>query len=485
MSEEKIEQVPGECELGALTILRNTQNYVGLEQSSTIVSRWSIANADMFNHGVCGEVQDRTTSPSDFTTAIDRHDGQGFNNPMYMSVNYRSPDVITKISSSVTSAVRVTSFGGFVNVADGPISLSTIGYGQEFFTAHVTFSDVEFGLFFSFPLLFQDSLGCMDEESDWDYYGLAVKGYGEFFGGTIVPHQRLDDDDDYVDFSNTITMESSTLTNYLLNQIRCDVGDEPVWSTDTGYMKCSESADTYNVTTVVNNCPISVIQSRFRPVGDFTNGDFFSRSEQWFDDFLPTQLLILNSDLDSKASILTSTGVVQTTTQVGFDVVEANNGTERILIMVVAIEALLALFFSMIYGIYGILNGSVRRKRGTTTNSEWFKVYGTVFALASILALGLIPVYIGWSSESEAENMAHNDVYIYTKTDTICSDATFGGEVASWCTTFATNVETLIVRSYVSTFESWYMGLAITSTIFGVVMLIVIIVVKTIYVIGE
>ena len=74
---------------------------------------------------------------------------------------------------------------------------------------------------------------------------------------------------------------------------------------------------------------------------------------------------------------------------------------------------------------------------------------------------------------------------IYTKTDTICSDATFGGEVASWCTTFATNVETLIVRSYVSTFESWYMGLAITSTIFGVVMLIVIIVVKTIYVIGE
>jgi len=486
-------QVTGECELKALTVSRIPKSLsVGNGEFPAILSSWSIANSNSLNEGhVCNGVGDRTTSYDDYIMALKREDSQGFNNPMYSEISYSSPGniIITKISSSVVSAKMITSYSGF----PGDKAPDTMGYGKEFFTSQVNFAVTDTSIVLSLPLLFHDSWGCFDEKSDLDYYGLAVKGFSEFLGGTVSVHFTKDEennaDEGYSTSSfNAITLEFEDLFNYYLNQMNCDIEEEPVL-TSAGYSICSSSVKT-NVTTIVNDCPISVLQSRFRAVGDFVNSDFSSRSEQWTDDLETIQLHILSNGVEASSNILTSTGgVLQTTTQVGFSITEANNETEWILVMVVAVESLLALFFSMTYAIHSICNGAHRRN-ATNTNlvintnrMDMYKVYGTICALAAWLVLGLIPVYIGWFSESDAENMAHNDVYLYTKSDTVCSD-TFSNDLQSWCTSFGTNVQTLLVRTYTSTFVDRYMDLAIASTFLGGLFLIVIFVANTKYVIG-
>lgn len=162
-------QVPGECELKELIVFRsNTSITVAIEQVSVVVASWSIGNSESLDEGdVCGEVDDRTTSVDDFDMALARGDGQGFGSLMYTRVSYQGAGgvVDTMISSSMVTGARVSSFSG----APSDVPPATMGYGRTFFTSHVNLGDVESGLRFSFPLLFHDPSGCLDEETDLDY----------------------------------------------------------------------------------------------------------------------------------------------------------------------------------------------------------------------------------------------------------------------------------------------------------------------------
>lgn len=497
--EDDAEQVPGECELKVLTVTHSsTTTAVAPEDFSFVFGSWSIGNSENFDEGeACGKVDDRTTSLAGFEQALERRDGNGFGNPMISQVTFKSVGGIvdTEISSSTVTATSVTSLSGAPN---DPMP-ATMGYGLTFYTSHVNFRDGD-GSQFSLPLLFHDSAGCLGEDVDLDVYSSAVLEYGNFLGGNVTSEMLSDDSDEAPvlrDRFNVILLSPDALNEYLITQLYCDVASAPVW-TEAGYAMCSDVAEFVlapdggtenpppmpNVTTSVNGCPISVLPARFMAVGDFVTGTFESRSSEWLDHVFPVQIAISSQSIDATASLLTATGlVIQSTTQVGFALPEANNSTEWVLVLVVAVEALFVIISALAVLAFSSLKGVVRR--GPTPRREWVKIIGTALALGALLVLGLYPVFVGWDSEQEAEDMAHNDVYVHIAETTVCGAASWEGDTTSfgqWCTTLRTASVSLLVRSYESTFEGRYADLAIASAVIGGVSWVAFFVTKTFFV---
>lgn len=473
--EDGDDQVPGECELKILTVLRSRPIVVATEDYSTLLASWSIGNSESFDEGeACGKVDDRTTSVTYFEQALERRDGKGFGNPIFSRVSYQGAGgvVDTKISSSTVTAISVTSSSG----APGDQAPATMGYGQTFYTSHVNFRDGD-GFQLSLPLLFHDPVGCLDEDIDLDVYGSAVVGYANSLGGNVTSVPAVEDADGALvrrERYDAILLSREALLDYLEMQAVCDVYSEPVW-TDAGYAICSDGliaalvAPTPNVTTLVGGCPISVLPARFLAVGDFISGTIDSRWSQWTEHLLRVQTKIVSQDMDAFASLGTAaSSVVQSSNQVGFPLPDANDSAEWVLILVVAVEALLVIGTALVVEVFPPPNGF--RRRGATLRREWLTMFGTVLALAAFLVLGLYPVFVGWESEREAADMAHNDVYTYTAETTVCGAASWQGDdsgLEQWCTSLRTISETLLVRSYASTFEGRYAGLAISSVVLG------------------
>lgn len=151
--------------------------------------------------------------------------------------------------------------------------------------------------------------------------------------------------------------------------------------------------------------------------------------------------------------------------------------------MVVAVESLFVVLTALAALAFSATKGFVRR--GPTPPREWAAVLGTVFVLGAFLALGLTPVFIGWASEQEAVEMAHNDVYSYSADESVCTEAVWQGDpfgLGEWCVTVRTSTETLLVRSYKSTFEGRYEALAVSSALLGGAPWITYAVMKTLFV---
>lgn len=487
--EDGDDQVPGECELKSLTVFRSQSIVVATEDFSTVFASWSIGNSESFDEGeTCGKVDDRTTSVTCFEQALERRDGKGFGNAIFSRVSYQGAGgvVDTKISSSTVTAISVTSSSG----APGDEAPATMGYGQTFYTSHVNFRDGD-DLQFSLPLLFHDPVGCLDEDIDLDVYGSAVVGYANSLGGNVTSVPAAEDADGALvvrERYDAIVLSLEALLDYVTMQAACDVGSEPVW-TDAGYAICSDGlivalvAPIPNVTTLVGGCPISVLPARFLAVGDFINGTFDSRLSQWNEHFLSVQTKILSQGVDASASLATAASpVVQTSTPVGFALPDANDSTEWVLILVVAVESLLVVFSALVSLAFSAPNGF--KRRGSTLRHDWVIIFGSVFALAGFLVLGLFPVFVGWESEQEAADMAHNDVFAYTAETTVCGAASWQGDdtgLGQWCTALRTSSETLLVRSYASTFEGRYAGLAISAAVAGGALWMAYVLMKTLF----
>ncbi|CAN0258135.1 unnamed protein product [Scytosiphon promiscuus] len=491
--------VPGECELKYLTVTYSLPMFTVLDGWSTEFSGWTIGIADGFDKGyACGKVDDRRTSLTGFEQALERRDGHGFGNPLFSRVIFRTLGRVidTKISSSEVTAISVDSFGG-------PQSYSapaTMGYGQTFYSSHVFFTnDVSIGQY-SFPVLFHDHSGCLGEGVDFDVYGSALVGYGNFWGGNLTSVTSGTDVDNNI-FSrtrdNVVMLSEEELSNYLYMQLYCDVSAEPML-TEAGYSMCSDSAGWYgapeagtlampipfpNVTTSVGGCPISVLPARFMAVGNFGTDTLESRINQWSENLIPVQTKMASQKIDALASVSRATSLVtQSSTQVGFALPEANNFTEWVLTLVVAVEALFVVLAALAALISSAPDGFVRR--GPTPRREWVMIVGGIFALGALLVLGITPVFFGWDSEKEAEGMAHNDVFYYVGDESMCFEASWDGDggLGQWCMSLRTTSVTLVVRWYVSTFNGRYAGLAISSAVLGGASWIAYVVLKTVYV---
>ena len=501
--EDGDEQVPGECELKALTASRSrSQSFVvAIEGFSPVFSSWSIANSESFDNGeLCGKAHDRTTPVTSFEQALERGDGRGFGSPLFYRMSFfqgAGGIVDTEISSSAVTAVKVTGVSG----APGDVPPATVGYGQTFYTSHVAFSD-DNGLLLSFPLLFHDHAGCLGDDVDLDVYSSAVLGYGSFLGGNVTSVPALDDDTDEFlasrDRYNSIFLGTEALLEYAATQALCDVTSAPVWTEEAGYAMCSGATEVFftsdgdiatsptfpNVTTSVGGCPISVLPARFVAVGDFIDGTLDSRLSQWPEAFTSVQRAIFSQNVDASAALETAVSpVVQSSTQIGFALPEANNSTEWVLVLVVAVESLFVVVTALAALVFSASNCFILR-RGSTPRREWVTILGAVFVLGAFLVLGLTPVFIGWASEQEAAEMAHNDVYHYTVDASVCAEATWEGDGAlgQWCVALRTSSSTLLVRSYVSTFEDRYAALAWCSAVLGGASWLTYAVLKTVFV---
>lgn len=431
-----------------------------------------------------------------FEQALERRDGHGFGSPLFPRVSYLGAGGIvdTEISSSTVTAVSVSSLSG----APGDETPAAMGYGQTFYSSHVFFGNGE-DLLLSFPLLFHDHSGCLGEEVDLDVYNSAVLGYGNSLGGNVTSVTAADDTDEVLvsrDRYNAILLSTEALLEYVSTQRLCDVTNAPVW-TEAGYATCSGAAGWGftsdgdiatsppfpNVTTSVGGCPISVLPARLMAVGDFIDGTFESRLSQWPEIFTRVQTAIFSQGIDAAAALDTAISpVVQSSTQVGFALPEANNSTEWVLVLVVAVESLFVVVTALAALVFSSTNGFIRR--GSTPRREWVTVLGAVFVLGAFLVLGLTPVFIGWASEREAADMAHNDVHHYTVEESVCAEASWEDDpgLGQWCVALRTSSSTLLVRSYASTFEGRYAGLAISSAVLGGASWIAFAVMKTFYV---
>lgn len=482
--EDDHEQVPGECELKSLTVERSEPIVVATEDFSVDFSSWSIGNSESFDEGeVCGKVDNRSTSVASFEQALERRDGNGFGNPILSRVSYQGAGgvVDTQITSSTVTTVSVTSNSG----APNDPTLDTVGYGRTFYTSLVMFRDSNGGSAV-LPLLFHDPVGCLGENIDLDVYGSAVLGYANFLGGNVTSVPATTDSFDslvILERDNVILLSPEALNDYVVTQVKCDLATEPVW-TEAGYAMCSELPQyaidgvvilqaVPNVTTVVNDCPVSVLPARFMAVGDFINGTFDSRFSQWGEDMRRVQARIVSDVVDAVATAYTAASpVIQSSTQIGFAIPDANDSTEWVLVLAVAIESLLVVLAALVPVAFAVWKGGFTRRNGTT-RQDWAKIVGSVIGLAAFLVLGLYPVFTGWESEQEAADMAHNDVYTRTSLTNVCGAASWQGDntgLGQWCTSLRTGSETLLVRSYASTFEGRYAALAKVSTALGAVL---------------
>lgn len=164
-----------------------------------------------------------------------------------------------------------------------------------------------------------------------------------------------------------ILLSEEALTDCAFTQALYDVTNAaPVW-TEAGYAMCGDVASDVtewilspdgdivtpepipNITTSVNDCPISVLPARFTAVVDFISGTFESRLSRWFDSFGTVQTGFFSQNIDAFAALSTAASpVVQSSTQVGFALPEANSFTEWVLVLVVAVESLLVVLSALV-----------------------------------------------------------------------------------------------------------------------------------------
>eukprot|EP00904_Undaria_pinnatifida_P011698 jgi/Undpi1/7659/HiC_scaffold_23.g10132.m1 len=432
---------------------------------------WSIANSETFDEGgACGDVSDRATSIDAFDSAIARLDGTGFGTLMYNTVSYqaagRRGEVDTSIQSSMVSNLVVRSFSGNLNEVP-PDSMS---YGGEFFSAHVNFGNLEDDNAFSLPLLFHTPSGCQGPDVSLDFYSAAALGFGDAIGGRIgyLPDVNETGPLDQMKGSQAIVFDTSaSLIGLALNQAFCDVSEPPSYG-PAAWAACSNGTAYVNTSVAVRGCEVLVSPARWIVIGDFFNQTAFERLDLWNAQFLPQQVAIVAGVLDYFSARDTATiSLAQGTTQVGFELESANDATEWALVLVVALEALFMVVALVISSSFVLWSGW-NNKRCKKTMKEAMVIAGKVASVAILLGLGFTPVYLARESESDAANMARNDVFNYLSETSTCFDAVWEGTLLNvWCVTTRLASNSLLVRSYTSTYLNRYDTLWWAATIVG------------------
>lgn len=466
-------QEPGECELDAMAVIRirDVPWTVAADGYDWTVSQWSIANAESFDEGgACGDVADRTTSVKAFDTAISRQDGTGFGTLMYNKAFYLATgvrgEVDTSIQSSMVSNLVIRSLGGNPN----EVPPDTMSYGGEFFSAHANFGNLDDDSVFSLPLLFHTPSGCQGADVSLDFYGAAALGFGEAIGGRIgyVPDVNDTGAQDQRTGSEVILLDtSSNLTGLVVNQVVCDVFEPPSYG-PAAWAECSTGTAYVNTSIVVSGCEVLVSPARWLVVGDFFNQTFNERIALWGELFFTQQEAILANVLDFVSAQGTATAnVVQATTQVGFELESANDTTEWALVLVVALEVLFMVIALVVSSLLDLWSAWPNR-RSIATWAEAAVLAGKVSSVAILLGLGFTPVYLARESESDAADMARNDVYSYLSDTSTCFDAVWEGTLLElWCLSTRLASNSLLVRSYSSTFLTRYDTLWWTATFAG------------------
>ena len=464
---------PGECELDVMAVshVRDVPWNVAADGYDWTSSQWSIANSETFDEGgACGDVPDRTTSIDAFNSAIARQDGTGFGTLVYNTVSYqaagRRGEVDTSIESSMVSNLVVRSFSGNLNEVP-PDSMS---YGGEFFSAHVNFGNLEDDSALSLPLLFHTPSGCQGADVSLDFYSAAALGFGDAIGGRIgyLPDVNETGPLDQMTGSQAIVLDTSaSLEELIINQAICDILEPPSYG-PAAWAACSNGTDHVNTSVAVDGCEVLVSPARWIVVGDFFSQTVLERFDLWNAQFLPQQVAIIAGVLDYVSARGTATiSVVQATTQVGFELESANDATEWALVLVVALEALFMMVALVISSSFALWSGWNNRRWITTWN-EAVVPAGKVASVAIVLGLGFTPVYLARESESAAANMARNDVYSYLSDTSTCFDAVWEGTLLNlWCVTTRLASNSLLVRSYSSTYLTRYDTLWLTATIVG------------------
>ena len=464
---------PGECELDVMAVsrVRDVPLNVAADGYDWTFSQWSIANSETFDEGgACGDVSDRTTSIDAFNSAIARQDGTGFGTLMYNTVFYqaagRRGEVDTSIQSSIVSNLVVRSFSGNLNEVP-PDSMS---YGGEFFSAHVNFGNLEDDSALSLPLLFHTPSGCQGSNVSLDFYSAAALGFGDAIGGRIgyLPDVNETGPLDQMTGSQAIVFNTSaSLEELILNQAICDILEPPSYG-PAAWAACSNGTAYVNTSVAVNGCDVLVSPARWIVIGNFFNQTAFERLALWNAQYIPQQTAIAAGVLDYFSALGTATiSVVQATTQVGFELESANDDTEWALVLVVALEVLFMVVALVISSCFVLWSGWTN-KRCIKTWNEAVVPAGKVVSVAIVLGLGFTPVYLARDSESDAANMARNDVHSYLSETSTCFDAVWEGTLLNvWCVTTRLASNSLLVRSYTSTYLNRYDTLWLTATIVG------------------
>lgn len=183
----------------------------------------------------------------------------------------------------------------------------------------------------------------------------------------------------------------------------------------------------------------------------------------WHAQWLPQQIKILDPTIKAVSALGSATsGVTQTSTQVGFEVDDANNSTEWVLVLVAAIEAMLAVLALAVTSCFKICLWRNAGRQAVPVPDKVATVGWACFALA-LASLGLVPVFIARDVESDAARMALNDVYAYQSDTSTCFAAVWGDVLplgSSWCSATRVISVSMLVRSYSETFFDRYNTLA-------------------------
>lgn len=466
-------QEPGECEVAALAIWYLQRNSITVAPDGIEVAfgSWSIANAQSFDEGLaCGDVSDRTTSTAAFDFAFARTDGAGFGNLLFFRADYLASgersEIDTAIQSSLTSAMVVSSLGG--NINDN--SPGTMFYGGPYFSAHVSFASSATNASFSFPLLFHTPSLCHGENVTLDFYGAAASAFADDIGGSIGYFTHVNQTGAPLDLrfvSSAIILDDATFVRYVVNQAVCDVFEAPSYG-PAAWAECSTGTQYVNTSVSVGGCEVLVSPARWVLVGNLfnqTGAGFTERYVLWLELLSPLQTEILELSLKAISARQAATnGVTQTTTQVGFELNEANNDTEWILVLIVALE--------VVFGVVALAVSSLYARWKEQSSQDELSIveaFGKVASVAVLLSLGLVPLYFARAAESNAAQMAHIDVHTYFSDTSNCFSATWEGGSADelWCITTRVVSQSLLVRAYSKTLLRNYDSLVWAATFVG------------------
>lgn len=483
-------QGPGECEVTLLAAigLRDIGMNVQPDGFETEHRSWSLGKSESFDEGsVCGVEADRTTSVTEFDDAFARLDGAGFGGLIFSQVGYNAVrgEVKTDIQSSLVYAQVVGSLGGVV----GEVAPDTRSYAGPYFSAHVNFAssrNTSTAGVVSLPLLFHTPSLCQGESVALDFYSAAALGFGQEIGGSIghVTFSNITDDELVSrTVRSAIMLGANTFWLLYNNQQLCDVFEAPSYG-PVGWAECSAGTKYVNTSVVVGGCEVLVSPARWLGIGDFFNQShegYVARGGSWEEQFVPQQVEVL--ELGAKASSALQTaasGVNQATTQVGFELDRANDSSEWILVLIVALEAVFAVTALAVSSCFRVgVRWFKRNNRKPVVPGENILVtalvaFVKVASVAVLLGLGLTPVFIARAAERDADRMHHNDVYIYSSDRTTCFPAMWeGAPTESWCLTTRVADNSLLVRSYSKTFTSRYDALwSAAASIGGVALLL-------------
>lgn len=468
--------------------LRDVGMGVSADGFETVFRGWSLGKSESFDEGsVCGVEADRTTSVTEFDDAFARLDGAGFGSLIFSQVNYDAVrgEVKTDIQSSLVSAQVVSSLGGIV----GEVAPDTRSYAGPYFSAHVNFANsrsLSTVAMFSLPLLFHTPSLCQGESVALDFYSAAALGFGQEIGGSIghITLSNITGDEPLVSRTvrSAIILEGTTFLQFWINQKVCDVLEAPSYG-PAGWADCSAGTQYANTSVVVGGCEVLVSPARWLSVGDFFNqseAGYQERVDLWNEHFAAQQVEIIELGIKAFSALQTAAfGVNQATTQVGFELDRANDSSEWILVLIVALETVVAVTALAISSCFREVVKWFKRRNsqpvvpGGDILVAALVAFGKVASVAVLLGLGLTPVFIARAAERDADRMHHNDVYIYSSDATACFPAMWEGvNTESWCLTTRVAENSLMVRSYSKTFASRYDALWFAAASIGGVALL-------------